>query len=260
MNLTTSCCLLLVCLVVSSQSQPQRRRKVIRVRKPISKARAIDQQPPPEQVIESQTQSSGCPESEGLQLYEDPENCHRFFKCANGTLTHEECENGLLFDERTAHLGAVHNHCNFNWAVSCGERYMDDTPISTLGCPYQFGIFRNDKCKPFYNKCAFGQYVKTPCETGLVFDESIHTCNWPDQVQEEDGGCDSEALLGGFRCPPQDKLSELNQRYYPFPRFAIENQPELYLTCVNNLPRLHSCGPGTQFDSNVLGCVSLDGF
>eukprot|EP00095_Tigriopus_kingsejongensis_P007774 snap_masked-scaffold154_size301342-processed-gene-2.15 protein:Tk07774 transcript:snap_masked-scaffold154_size301342-processed-gene-2.15-mRNA-1 annotation:"GJ15814" len=249
-----SCCLLIVCLLVlaSVEAQRPRRRKVVRVRRPAS-GRAINQARPVDQQVQGEPKSSGCPEQEGLQLYEDPENCHRFFKCANGTLTHEECENGLLFDERTAQTGSVHNHCNYNWAVECGERYLDDTPISSLGCPYEFGIYRNDKCKPFYNKCAFGQYVKTYCETGLVFDETIHTCNWPDQVHEEDGGCDSEALLGGFRCPGPEDLSELNQRFYPFPRFAIEEQPNLYLTCVNDQPRLQSCGPGSQFDPDVLG-------
>ena len=56
-----------------------------------------------------------------LQLYHDPNNCHRFFKCVNGTLTYETCENGLLFDPERATFGAVHNHCSYNWAVRCGE-------------------------------------------------------------------------------------------------------------------------------------------
>ena len=54
-----------------------------------------------------------------------------------GTLYEEVCENGLVFDGH----GAVHNHCNYNWAVDCGKRVYDDTPISSPGCLYQFGIY-----------------------------------------------------------------------------------------------------------------------
>ena len=57
-----------------------------------------------------------CPEPEGLQViqmltwpvssivkwnqvYPNPDSCHQFYKCANGTLTLETCGNGLLFNE-----------------------------------------------------------------------------------------------------------------------------------------------------------------
>ena len=33
--------------------------------------------------------AAGCPEPEGLQLYPDPNTCHAFYQCANGTLTYE---------------------------------------------------------------------------------------------------------------------------------------------------------------------------
>jgi hypothetical protein len=35
----------------------------------------------------------------------------------SGTQTLETCENGLVFDGH----GAVHNYCNYNWAVDCGK-------------------------------------------------------------------------------------------------------------------------------------------
>ena len=64
-------------------------------------------------------------------------------QCENGTLTEEICENGLAYDGH----GNVYNHCNYNWAVDCGDahsaqsRTYDDTPISSPGCLYQFGIY-----------------------------------------------------------------------------------------------------------------------
>ena len=54
-----------------------------------------------------------------LQVYEDPLSCNHYFKCANGTLSYEQCENGLLFEPATALAGAVHNHCSYNWAAQC---------------------------------------------------------------------------------------------------------------------------------------------
>ena len=61
-----------------------------------------------------------------------------FLKCVNGTFYDETCENGLVFD---GGYGAVHNFCNYNWAVDCGKRVYDDTPISSPGCLYQYGLY-----------------------------------------------------------------------------------------------------------------------
>merc|ERR1712117_821661 len=80
-------------------------------------------------------QYSACPEPYGLQTYPHEGYCDKFYKCANGTLTEEVCENGLVFGGH----GSVHNHCNYNWAVDCGKRVYDDTPISSPGCLYQYG-------------------------------------------------------------------------------------------------------------------------
>lgn len=56
-----------------------------------------------------------------IQAYAHPDFCDQFFLCVNGTITLETCENGLLFDGK----GAVHNHCNYIWAVECGARKYD---------------------------------------------------------------------------------------------------------------------------------------
>ena len=64
---------------------------------------------------------ASCSEPYGLQTYPHPKNCDQFYKCENGTLTLETCENGLLFDGK----GGVHNHCNYYWAVDCEGRVHD---------------------------------------------------------------------------------------------------------------------------------------
>ena len=72
-----------------------------------------------------------------------------------GTLYEEVCENGLVFDGH----GAVHNHCNYNWAVDCGKRVYDDTPISSPGCLYQFGIYPvGEGCQTTFFKVRVDQH------------------------------------------------------------------------------------------------------
>ena len=64
---------------------------------------------------------------------------YAYFQCVNGTFSEEICENGLVY-EHGGH-GSVHHFCNYNWAVDCGDRIYDDTPISSPGCLYQYGIY-----------------------------------------------------------------------------------------------------------------------
>lgn len=66
-------------------------------------------------------QSNSCPESYGEQVYAHPEACDQFVLCLNGTLSVEQCENGLLYDGK----GDVHNHCNYYHEVDCGSRKAD---------------------------------------------------------------------------------------------------------------------------------------
>ena len=105
--------------------------------RPLPPAPPKGQAPPTGQLITD----TACPEPEGLQLYPKEDNCNQFYKCANGTLTLETCGNGLLYDESKGLAGSTHNHCSYNWEADCGNRPADNTPISTPGCQYQFGIF-----------------------------------------------------------------------------------------------------------------------
>lgn len=116
-------------LVASLEAQRGAGRQVVRVR---GRPRAKSFSPVPVAPL-----ASDCPEPFGLQLYPDPTTCNRYFKCANGTLTHETCGNGLLFDKAKAFAGSVHNHCSYNWATNCDQRPAEDNPISSPGCLYQ---------------------------------------------------------------------------------------------------------------------------
>jgi len=191
--------------------------------------------------------SAQCPEQHGEQAYAHTEHCDQFFLCTNGTLTLETCENGLLFDGK----GAVHNHCNYNWAADCKGRQWDPTPISTPGCEYQFGIYPVSKdCSTTYIKCAHGEPHEQECDAGLAYDERIHGCNWPDQLLDH---CNPEAVVG-FKCPTKVDSASPAARFWPFPRFPVSGDCHRLITCVEGYPRLISCGEDKVFDENTLTC------
>ncbi|XP_012257001.2 protein obstructor-E [Athalia rosae] len=190
----------------------------------------------------------GCPEQHGVQAYAHPEDCAAFFLCVNGTLSLEHCENGLLFDGH----GAVHNHCNYNWAVQCGERKADLTPISTPGCEYQFGIYPDsDSCSTTYVKCVYGAPQSEHCDAGLAYDPKSHSCVWPDQLLPY---CNPEAIVG-FKCPQKIPAHTAAARFWPFPRFPVPGDCGRLITCVEGSPRLITCGDGKLFDAHSLSCL-----
>ena len=80
-------------LIEGGECQQQRGRR-IRVRgrriRPSADSAAVAQAPQ-----DTSSSAAGCPEPEGLQLYPDPNTCHAFYQCANGTLTYE-VEGNLL--------------------------------------------------------------------------------------------------------------------------------------------------------------------
>jgi len=193
-----------------------------------------------------------CPDVYGLATTPHETHCDKFYKCENGTLTLETCENGLLFDGKSG----VHNHCGYNWGVHCGERKWEDTPLSTPGCLYQFGIYPKQPgvCHSSYIKCAFGTPYETPCEPGLAYDEVNHSCNWPDLLIDRQ--CDPEAIVG-YRCPDKVEPGTLAYKFWPYPRFALPGDSSRLVTCVNGYPRLVNCGDHAVVNPATLTCEDV---
>ncbi|KAL7638296.1 UNVERIFIED_CONTAM: hypothetical protein RMT77_010860 [Armadillidium vulgare] len=222
--------LLLVCLIARAPAQRLKPQK--------------QQQAEAQQQYPQYPEITACPEQHGLQLYHHPLSCNQFYKCANGTLTHETCENGLLFDGK----GAVHNYCNYYWAVNCEGREHELIAIRSGECEYSFGIFSVGPCESYYNKCEYGEAVANPCTPGLAYDDRIHGCNWPDLLET----CNPEEFVG-FKCPAQIDPSSLAYKFLPFPRFP-SGDCSRYVTCVNGYPRLIGCGDYTVFNEDTLTC------
>lgn len=190
-----------------------------------------------------------CPEKFGEQAYAHPELCDHFFLCVNGTLTLEQCENGLIFTGK----GGVHNHCAYNWDFKneCGDRFYDPKPIQNGICEFAFGIYEESPaCSTSYIKCEYGIPNQLPCDKGLVYDERIHGCNWPDLLLEK---CNPEAVVG-FKCPAKVDPKSAAARFWPFPRFAVPGDRHSLFVCTEGHPRLVSCGEDKLFDESTLTC------
>lgn len=193
-------------------------------------------------------ETSSCPEQEGLQTYFHPEHCDHYIKCANGSLSIEQCENGLLYDGK----GNVHEHCNYHWDVDCGQRKADVVPISSPGCEYKFGIYpESPSCSTNYIKCEHGYPHALECEPGLAYDDKIKKCNWPDLLLDQ---CNPEAIIG-FKCPDKVDPHSPASKFWPYPRFAIPGDCHRLITCVDGYPRLISCGDEQVFDESSLTCA-----
>uniref|UniRef100_A0A6G1SDT3 Chitin-binding type-2 domain-containing protein n=1 Tax=Aceria tosichella TaxID=561515 RepID=A0A6G1SDT3_9ACAR len=185
----------------------------------------------------------GCPHK-GVFSWENKEHCDRYYMCTNGTFTEEACPNGLAYSQ----LGAVYQHCAYNWNVNCGNKKTAE-PIASPGCPWQFGIFpivQNGRCSIDYYACEWGVPETKRCTPeGLFYDDRIKGCQWADQL-----GCKSEGLLN-FKCPSEDE----DNPYWPYPRYYHTAQD--VIVCVNEQPRLVHCNEDQLVDSGSLACIEV---
>ncbi|KAH7984500.1 hypothetical protein HPB52_022138 [Rhipicephalus sanguineus] len=56
----------------------------------------------------------------------------------------------------------------------------------------------------------------------------------------------------GFRCP--DKVTGPGAKFYPYPRYPHPADCTRLITCVNDKPRLISCGYGKAFSHYSYTC------
>lgn len=129
-----------------------------------------------------------------------------------------------------------------------------DTPISTHGCEYLYGIYEEapGQCSTYYIKCADGVPHQEGCDAGLAYDARIHGCNWPDLLEQ----CEPEAVVG-FKCPSHIDPHSPAARFLPFPRFPVQDDPHRFILCVENKPRLISCGDESLFNPQTLACEEI---
>ncbi|KAG1649715.1 Protein obstructor-E [Nymphon striatum] len=187
-----------------------------------------------------------CPKI-GVFAREHPSICESFYLCVNGTLSFETCPNGLVFNE----YSKTYHFCDYPHNINCGYRNHTAYPISSPGCPWQYGIFERQGSCVSYSKCEAGYPIESPCQEGLAYDERNKACNWPDLLDH----CDSEEIIG-FRCP--DKPTGLSAKFSPFPRYLLGDRKDALITCVNYQPRLIKCGYGSLVNPYSLTCEEVE--
>ncbi|XP_040578153.1 protein obstructor-E [Lepeophtheirus salmonis] len=197
------------------------------------------------------TQRPQCTQEYGVTSFPDEQYCDKYHLCVNGTYSYETCANGLVYDKN----GNIFKHCNYNWAIDCKNLIYDETPISSPGCLYQYGIYPVGLgCQTTFFKCADGTAYETACHKGLAYDPEKHVCEFPDNVYE----CanQSESVVG-FKCPSPSELprNAVARRFLPFPRFPNPMDDSSYIVCVNGKPRMNNCGDKFVFDHQTLSCI-----
>ncbi|XP_066603121.1 protein obstructor-E-like [Prorops nasuta] len=192
--------------------------------------------------VARQTSSGSCPEKNGR--FPVPSQCDAYIECIDGVPEEKLCPEGLLFNPE-----ARFNYpCGYPIDVNCEGRSQRQAAQPTNECPHQYGYFKvgdHQNCGQFMN-CADGRGYIFDCPEGLAFNSETYRCDWPDLVPD----CDAEAFLG-FRCP------EMKDSFYlpgeiRFYRSAHDCQH--YYICVNNRPRLQSCGEGNAFNELINAC------
>lgn len=119
-------------------------------------------------------------------------------------------------------------------------------------CPHQFGYFRMgstpNECNQFLN-CVDGRGYLFECPEGLAFSSETYHCDWPDVVPD----CDAASYLG-FKCPQDPTVDGIGFGEYRF--YQKPGDCQRYFLCVNGSPRLHNCGEGNYFDSELRACTN----
>lgn len=197
-----------------------------------------------------QSQSAGsCREKN--DRYPVSGSCDRYIECINGTAEEKLCPDGLRFNPN---VNFNVYPCQYPTDVPCLERSSLQPAQPTEDCPNQFGYFKlgdASNCSSFRN-CVNGVGYDFTCPEGLAFSSESYRCEWPDQVAD----CDAEAFLG-FRCPNIPTTKELGEPAgYRF--YRSENNCQKYFICIEDRPRILSCGGDSAFDELTSTCISAD--
>ncbi|KAG1684814.1 Protein obstructor-E [Nymphon striatum] len=206
-----------------------------------------------------------CPSSTGM--FRHPNDCSKYYTCANGQAYVGSCQYPLLFNEKE-------RKCDWPERVGCPNPpsskfilriYLDFRHI----CGRPFGLFPHPRdCGAFYN-CWGGFPHLQECSPGLMFTASKQRCEW---AQLSD--CGSGFRDGNIRPMPEPSPGVLvggsetgqisSQCPSPNGQFPYPNDCERYIVCVNGRPTTARCPDNKLFEvwyeRGVLHGSCLDAF
>ncbi|XP_018021775.1 protein obstructor-E [Hyalella azteca] len=208
----------------------------------------------PLQITFDQTNKAVCPESEGV--YEDATFCDAYWVCKNGAATEKFCEDGLVFDPKKAGHA---DPCDTPHVVHCGTRQeLQEPTFPNEFCPRKYGTFEHPDpkvCNVYY-QCVNGVHTEVTCATGLYFNSTQGSCNWP-AISQRTGCVDKPKMSsdGAFSCPGGTHL-DANGIAVPHPSFPNADDCSKFYVCLNGeTPQEASCDKGLVFDERSMICA-----
>jgi len=163
------------------------------------------------------------------------EYCDYYYECesSSGEAIIQACPNGLAF---AGHKRGLVTHCDYPHRVGCpdGTRVMGQQPIGSDNCQWQYGVFPHATSCTRYWHCWNGTATIQQCPFSLLYNDVIHSCDWPDNVPD----CQKHPIC----------------KDVPNGAVLIEKSCVRYWLCVGGYPRLQRCPAGLAFNPNTLRC------
>lgn len=183
-------------------------------------------------VAGQRSKDSGCKKENGLFIHE--QYCDYYYECENGVATLQACPNGLAFSGKGR--GLMQN-CDYPHRVGCPDndgRVMGQAPIGSENCAWQYGVFPHQTSCTRYWQCWNGTSTIQQCPFSLLYNDVLHSCDWPDNVPD----CQKHPIC----------------KDTPNGHIAIEKSCVRFWLCVGGYPRLQRCPAGLAFSPDALRC------
>uniref|UniRef100_A0A6G1S9C0 Chondroitin proteoglycan-2 n=1 Tax=Aceria tosichella TaxID=561515 RepID=A0A6G1S9C0_9ACAR len=168
-------------------------------------------------------------------VFAHEEYCDYYYECdpATDEPVLQACANGLAFAGKGRGLTGA---CDYPHRVSCpdGTRTMGQQPQTSENCQWQYGVFPHATSCTRYWHCWNGTATIQQCPFSLLYNDAIHSCDWPDNVPD----CQKHPIC-------KDTPNGL---------VFIEKSCVRYWLCVGGYPRLQRCPAGLAVNPNTLKC------
>jgi len=167
--------------------------------------------------------------------YPHEEYCDYYYNCDNttGEAVLQACPNGLAY---AGNKRGITQNCDYPHRVGCpdGQRVMGQSPQGTDNCQWQYGVFPHATSCTRYWHCWNGTSTIQQCPFSLLYNDNIHSCDWPDNVPD----CQKHPICKDI----------------PNGAVQIEKSCARYWLCVGGYPRLQRCPAGLAFNPAGLKC------
>lgn len=168
-------------------------------------------------------------------MFAHEEYCDYYYECdpTNDEPVVQACPNGLAFAGKGRGLTT---NCDYPHRVSCpdGTRIMGQQPATSENCQWQYGVFPHATSCTRYWHCWNGTATIQQCPFSLLYNDAIHSCDWPDNVPD----CQKHPIC-------KDTPNGL---------VFIEKSCVRYWLCVGGYPRLQRCAAGLAVNPTTLKC------